>query len=366
VPIGVLTPEEEARLTLSPSGGNSSSNGNGNGAVLGPHLMGAGAAVVLRPGLAELLEWVPPQQGAVAAAAAPATTGAASSSSGGEARRAATVSRVTKETSIEVAIDLDGKGDVEVETGIGFLDHMLTALGKHARFDLRLRCTGDLHIDDHHTAEDCALALGEAFDRALGERKGIVRFGSALCPLDEALSRSVVDISSRPHAEIHLQLTRCVPSFVDLEVWCLGGPGTVVRPCARSTHDTRTHQPTNQPTNQQNHQLTQGEGRAALMRDDPARARVLRHGRAPDAARGRAARVQRPPQGRERLQGHGCGAAVRGGPRRERGRPLHQGRAGMMMMTTRRGDWVKWRRVYCVDVYASIDLCDVCLLRVSM
>ena len=215
MPIGVLTPEEEARLTLSPSGGNGSSNGNGNGAVLGPHLMGAGAAVVLRPGLAELLEWVPPQQGAAAAAAAaaPATTGAASSSGGG-ARRAATVSRVTKETSIEVAIDLDGKGDVEVETGIGFLDHMLTALGKHARFDLRLRCTGDLHIDDHHTAEDCALALGEAFDKALGERKGIVRFGSALCPLDEALSRSVVDISSRPHAEIHLQLTRCVRAFV--------------------------------------------------------------------------------------------------------------------------------------------------------
>lgn len=200
VPIGVLTPEEEARLTLAPENGNGGANG---GAVLGPHLVGAGAAVVLRPGLPELLAWVPAGQGAGSSGSA---AGVAAGAAGG--RRVATVSRVTKETSIEVAIDLDGKGNVDVETGIGFLDHMLTALGKHARFDLRLRCKGDLHIDDHHTAEDCALALGEAFDKALGARAGIVRFGSALCPLDEALSRCVVDISSRPHAEIHLQLTR--------------------------------------------------------------------------------------------------------------------------------------------------------------
>lgn len=214
MPIGVLTPEEEARLTLAPESGNGGANGGSaaaaGGAVLGPHLAGAGAAVVLRPGLAELLEWVPVPvpvggQGAGSGGGSAAAAGGGAAAGG---RRVATVSRVTKETSIEVVIDLDGKGNVDVETGIGFLDHMLTALGKHARFDLRLRCKGDLHIDDHHTAEDCALALGEAFDQALGVRAGIVRFGSALCPLDEALSRSVVDISSRPHAEIHLQLTR--------------------------------------------------------------------------------------------------------------------------------------------------------------
>ena len=85
---------------------------------------------------------------------------------------------------------------------------MLGAFAKHGRFDVVLRCKGDLWIDDHHTAEDCALALGEAFDRALGPRRGIRRWGSALCPLDEALSRAVIDISSRPHAEIDTALTR--------------------------------------------------------------------------------------------------------------------------------------------------------------
>jgi hypothetical protein len=336
VPIGVLTPEEEARLTLAPDSG-SNGGSNGNGAVLGPHLMGAGAAVVLRPGLAELLEWVP--LGAEAASGSSAGSAAEVALQG---RRAASVSRVTKETSIEVAIDLDGKGDVEVETGIGFLDHMLTALGKHARFDLTLRCKGDLHIDDHHTAEDCALALGEAFDKALGERKGIVRFGSALCPLDEALSRSVVDISSRPHAEIHLQLTRCVRKR-DTS-WTGGGGsvcwfvvcvGTYVEPTTH-THTLVAHQPSTH-RGRTHHQ--QGEGRAAVVRDDPARTRVLRHGGAPDAARGRAARVQRPPQGRERLQGHGRGAAVRGSPRRERGGPFDQGGAGMMMADFRVWCW---------------------------
>jgi imidazoleglycerol-phosphate dehydratase len=95
-----------------------------------------------------------------------------------------------------------------VATGIGFLDHLLTALARHGGLDLELECRGDLEVDDHHTAEDCALALGEALDRALGERRGIVRFGWAYAPLDEALARAVVDISGRPWAEIDLGLVR--------------------------------------------------------------------------------------------------------------------------------------------------------------
>jgi imidazoleglycerol-phosphate dehydratase len=122
--------------------------------------------------------------------------------------RRAEVSRKTGETEITVALDLDGQGRAEIETGIGFLDHMLTSLARHARFDLRLTCQGDLEIDDHHTVEDCALALGQALDQALGERRGITRFGSAFAPLDEALARAVVDLSGRPCAVIELGLVR--------------------------------------------------------------------------------------------------------------------------------------------------------------
>lgn len=123
-------------------------------------------------------------------------------------RRVASVERTTKETSIALTLDLDGTGEAEVSTGIGFLDHMLSALARHARFDLRLTCAGDLEVDDHHTAEDCALALGAALDQALGERRGIARFGSALAPLDEALVRAVVDLSGRPHPAIDLPFRR--------------------------------------------------------------------------------------------------------------------------------------------------------------
>jgi imidazoleglycerol-phosphate dehydratase len=123
------------------------------------------------------------------------------------ARRAA-LSRKTLETAIEVELSLDGAGQAEVATGIGFLDHMLGALAKHARFDLTVRCRGDLEIDDHHTVEDCALALGQALDQALGERRGIARFGSAYAPLDEALARAVVDLSGRPCAVVELGLAR--------------------------------------------------------------------------------------------------------------------------------------------------------------
>jgi len=122
--------------------------------------------------------------------------------------RTAIVQRITKETDVRVILTLDGTGIAEVNTGIGFLDHMFAQLAKHSRMDLQLTCKGDLYIDDHHSAEDCAIALGQAFDRALGERKGITRFGSAYAPLDEALSRAVVDISGRPFASVSLGLKR--------------------------------------------------------------------------------------------------------------------------------------------------------------
>lgn len=120
--------------------------------------------------------------------------------------RSATVSRKTNETDITLTLDLDGEGHANIATGIGFLDHMLGALTKHARFDLTLTCKGDLHIDDHHTAEDCALAIGTALDEALGDRAGIGRFGSAYAPLDEALARAVIDLSGRPYAHVALGL----------------------------------------------------------------------------------------------------------------------------------------------------------------
>ena len=118
------------------------------------------------------------------------------------------IERRTAETSIRLELLLDGEGVSEIETGIGFLDHMLTALAKHARFDLELECDGDLDVDDHHTAEDCALALGAAIDQALGERRGIRRFGHACAPLDEALARVVVDFSGRPSAHVDLGFRR--------------------------------------------------------------------------------------------------------------------------------------------------------------
>src|SRR5882762_3726633 len=122
--------------------------------------------------------------------------------------RTATVMRATRETSIRVTLDLDGTGKTDVKTGIGFLDHLLDSLGRHARFDVALTCEGDLQVDDHHTAEDCALALGEALDRALGERRAVNRFGWSLAPLDEALARAVVDLSGRPFSDVALGLCR--------------------------------------------------------------------------------------------------------------------------------------------------------------
>jgi imidazoleglycerol-phosphate dehydratase len=112
--------------------------------------------------------------------------------------RKALVERKTRETDIRLALDLDGEGRSKIHTGIGFLDHMLTSFATHGRFDLDVRCKGDLHVDAHHSVEDVGIALGQALSRALGDKKGIVRFGHAYCPLDEALSRCVIDLSGRP------------------------------------------------------------------------------------------------------------------------------------------------------------------------
>lgn len=122
--------------------------------------------------------------------------------------RSAMIRRTTGETDIELELALDGSGACTIETGIGFLDHLLSAFAVHGRFDVRLQCRGDLEVDDHHTAEDCGIALGEAIDRALGDRTAIRRFGSAYAPLDEALARSVVDLVARPFAVVRLNLRR--------------------------------------------------------------------------------------------------------------------------------------------------------------
>jgi imidazoleglycerol-phosphate dehydratase len=118
--------------------------------------------------------------------------------------RTATVTRTTKETSVEITLDLDGAGTTSVSTGVGFYDHLLTSFGHHGMFDLTISTTGDIHIDDHHTVEDTALVLGEAFASTLGDRSGISRFGDATVPMDEARATAVVDISGRPYSVIDL------------------------------------------------------------------------------------------------------------------------------------------------------------------
>lgn len=122
--------------------------------------------------------------------------------------RTGRIHRQTRETDIHATLVLDGSGAAVVSTGLGFLDHMLVSLSHHGRMNLDLQAKGDLHTDDHHTAEDCALVLGASLDQALGDRRGIVRFGYAYAPLDEALARAVVDLSGRPWAEVHLDLRR--------------------------------------------------------------------------------------------------------------------------------------------------------------
>lgn len=113
--------------------------------------------------------------------------------------RTATVERKTKETSVKVTVNLDGKGIYNVSTGIGFLDHMMEQLSRHSLMDITIEAKGDLHIDYHHTTEDVGITLGEAVNKALGERRGITRYGSAYAPMDETLTRVALDISGRPY-----------------------------------------------------------------------------------------------------------------------------------------------------------------------
>ena len=113
--------------------------------------------------------------------------------------RSATVERSTKESQVEVVLDLDGTGTTDVSTGVPFFDHMLAQLGKHARFDLRVKAVGDVEVDAHHTVEDVSIVLGQALREALGDKAGIVRFGDALVPLDETLVQVAVDVSGRPY-----------------------------------------------------------------------------------------------------------------------------------------------------------------------
>lgn len=122
--------------------------------------------------------------------------------------RTATASRTTGETQIECSVNLDGSGESTISTGIGFLDHMLDALARHSGIDIELTCEGDLVVDDHHSAEDCALVLGRCIDEALGERVGLERFASAYAPLDESLARCVIDLSGRPFSSVELDFSR--------------------------------------------------------------------------------------------------------------------------------------------------------------
>jgi imidazoleglycerol-phosphate dehydratase len=133
--------------------------------------------------------------------------------------RRASVERRTKETEISVSVDLDGSGRSEISTGIGFLDHMLDQLSRHSLIDLKVKAKGDLHIDFHHTTEDTGIAIGEAVSKALGERKGINRYGDALIPMDETLTRVALDASNRPYLIWKVNFTRPKLGEMDTELF---------------------------------------------------------------------------------------------------------------------------------------------------
>ena len=133
-------------------------------------------------------------------------------------KRSGNISRKTHETQIEVSIDLDGKGTSKLNSGIGFLDHMLDQIARHGMIDLTVEAKGDLHIDAHHTVEDIGIVMGQAFNKAIGDKKGIKRYGHAYVPLDEALSRIVLDISGRPGLEFNVEFKRAAIGEFDVDL----------------------------------------------------------------------------------------------------------------------------------------------------
>jgi imidazoleglycerol-phosphate dehydratase len=133
-------------------------------------------------------------------------------------QRSAEILRQTAETRIEVGLDLDGRGQSQLATGIGFFDHMLDQIARHGLIDLRIAAQGDLHIDGHHTVEDVGITFGQAFARAVGDKKGLTRYGHAYVPLDEALSRVVVDLSGRPGLEWHVPFSRGMIGAFDVDL----------------------------------------------------------------------------------------------------------------------------------------------------
>ena len=133
-------------------------------------------------------------------------------------KRSAKVSRKTKETDIEVTINIDGSGKSNLDSGIGFLDHMLEQISRHGLFDIDIKAKGDLHIDAHHTVEDIGITLGQAFNKAIGDKLGIRRYGHAYVPLDEALSRVVLDISGRPGLKLNVEFTRARIGDFDVDL----------------------------------------------------------------------------------------------------------------------------------------------------
>jgi len=135
-----------------------------------------------------------------------------------DAARHSEVSRRTAETDITVRLDIDGTGKTAVRTGIGFLDHMLDQVGRHGMFDLAIEARGDLHIDAHHTVEDIGITLGQAMAKAIGDKSGVRRFGHAYVPLDEALSRVVIDFSGRPGLEYHVKYSRGLIGEFDVDL----------------------------------------------------------------------------------------------------------------------------------------------------
>ena len=133
--------------------------------------------------------------------------------------RTAAIKRATKETQIDLRLNIDGAGNADVQTGVGFFDHMLTLFAKHAVADLTLRCKGDLEVDAHHTVEDCGIALGQAVLQALGDKKGIRRYGMSLLPMDECLARCVIDFSGRPYL-----VWRCMDDLAFKQIAIQGKP----------------------------------------------------------------------------------------------------------------------------------------------